>query len=171
MQTIPRSKIAKELDAFCAKFPTFTDAAEKLGITLAQLSTARNDSSSVIPAKALDKLGYAYAPFYFRAADIKVIRQNEEAAAKASKKAPAKKPAKKAAPKKATPKKKPAKKAAPRSKPVAKKSQASAKPKAGKPAPAPAVVQRRHVAPIRHVETDHETADRVVEINSNSDVF
>lgn len=70
MQIIERTRIAQELDAFCDKFPTYGAAAERLGITLAQLSTARNDEGSVIPAKALAKLGYAYVPVYIKKGDV-----------------------------------------------------------------------------------------------------
>jgi hypothetical protein len=107
MQTIDRSKIAKELNAFCDKFDTYSAAARKLGITLAQLSTARNDESTVIPAKALDKLGYGYTLVYVRKADMPakvktrkpVVRKPVKTKSKAetaAKRAPAK-PAEKAA--------------------------------------------------------------------------
>lgn len=113
MQTIERSKIAKELEAFCDKYETYGAAAKALGITLAQLSTARNDEDTVIPAKALAKLGYGYTSVYVRKADMptkarKPKRAAKKPTAKKAAKPARKKPAKpkakapKAAPKKAT---------------------------------------------------------------------
>ncbi len=70
MKAVPRHRIVEELDYFCSKFPTYTQAAAKLGVTLAQLSSARNDESSAIPAKILDKLGYASARVYVHKGDL-----------------------------------------------------------------------------------------------------
>lgn len=138
MQTIDRSKIAKELEAFCDKYNTYGEAAQKLGITLAQLSTARNDENSVIPAKALAKLGYGYTLVYVRKADMPAKRTPKAKKAKTAKpaakktakpksKPAAKKPVKKTATaKKAPPKakaKKPAKKAADKPAPAAPKTE------------------------------------------------
>lgn len=107
MQTIERSKIAKDLEAFCDKYDTYGAAAKALGITLAQLSTARNDESTVIPAKALAKLGYGYTFVYVRKADMPAkTSKPKKAAKKAAKPAPkktAKPKAKKPAPKPAAP--------------------------------------------------------------------
>ena len=92
MQTIERAKIAKELESFCAKYQTYGEAAKALGVTLAQLSTARNKPDTVIPAKALAKLGYAYALVYVRKADAQAAKK-PAAKKPAAKKVPAKKPA------------------------------------------------------------------------------
>lgn len=133
MQTIDRSKIAKELNAFCDKFDTYSAAAKKLGITLAQLSTARNDEGSVIPAKALDKLGYGYTLVYVRKADMPAkTKKAKKPSGGSTKKPAAKKPVKTKA------KTKPAAKRAP-AKPKAKK---PAKKAADKPAAAPVSAPR-----------------------------
>lgn len=138
MQTIDRSKIAKELNAFCDKFDTYSAAAKKLGITLAQLSTARNDESTVIPAKALDKLGYGYTLVYVRKADMPAkTKKAKKPSGGSTKKPAAKKPAAKK-PVKAKTKAKPAAKRAP-AKPKAKK---PAKKAADKPAAAPVSAPR-----------------------------
>lgn len=70
MKAVPRHRIVEELEHFCAKFPTYTQAAAKLGVTLAQLSSARNDESIAIPARILDKLGYASTSVYVRKNDL-----------------------------------------------------------------------------------------------------
>ena len=128
MQTIERSVIAKALEAFCDKYPTYSRAATALGVTLAQLSTARNDPNSVIPARALSKLGYGYTPAYVRKADMPTKRAKKPA------------PPKKAKPKKATtkPKPKPATKPAPKKPAPPKKAKpavAAVSAPAAKPAP------------------------------------
>lgn len=139
MQTIERNKIAKELEAFCDKYDTYSAAAKALGITLAQLSTARNDESTVIPAKALAKLGYGYALVYVRKADMPV--KTKRPAKKAAKKPAAKKPAPK-------PKAKPKTVAKPKAKAPAKKAaKKPAKKAADKPAPAPVSTPAAKPAP------------------------
>lgn len=138
MQTIERSKIAKELEAFCDKYDTYSAAAKALGITLAQLSTARNDESTVIPAKALAKLGYGYALVYVRKADMPAKRAKKTTAKPKSK--PAAKPkAKKPAPKPVKAKSKPA---------VKPKAKAPAKTKAKKPAKKKKAADKPAAAPV-----------------------
>lgn len=127
MQTIDRSKIAKELEAFCDKYDTYSAAAKALGITLAQLSTARNDESTVIPAKALAKLGYGYTLVYVRKADMPAKKSRPKKPATKSTKKPASKPRAK----------KPAKPAAKRAPAKTKAKKPARKKAADKPAAAP----------------------------------
>jgi outer membrane biosynthesis protein TonB len=173
MKTIERSKIAKELEAFCDKYDTYSAAAKALGITLAQLSTARNDESTVIPAKALAKLGYGYALVYVRKADMPAKRPSKKAAKKPAAKKPAPKP--KSKPKTAAkPKAKaPAKKAA--KKPAKKKADKPAPVAVSTPAPKPAPKPRPAAKPTvtaPPVQRDVPAApqpEKVVTVTSNND--
>jgi hypothetical protein len=104
MQIVPRDQVLKDLRAFCAKHDTLTLAAKKLGITLSQLSQALRNTKSVIPAKALKKLGYTYKPVYVDTRKpAKTLPSLPASLAKPVAKKPAKKaPAKKHVPGRAT---------------------------------------------------------------------
>lgn len=160
MQTVERSKIAKELETFCDKYATYGEAAEKLGITLAQLSTARNNPDTVIPANALSKLGYGYTMVYVRKSDMPA----KKAAPKKPSK-PATKPAKKNSPKKAV--------AKPKSKPAPKKASKPAAPKkASKPAakkPSTSSTLRAISKTISQPSSPAASPARVVEVASPKD--
>jgi len=64
MRIVDRKEVGAALEAFCDKFETYKEAAKKLGITLSQLSAARNKPKSVVPAKALKKLGFEFKAVY-----------------------------------------------------------------------------------------------------------
>ena len=70
MKIVSRNTINRELEAFCDRFGTFNDAAEKLGVTASQLSATRRDPSYPVPQRILDKLGYGTATVYVAKADV-----------------------------------------------------------------------------------------------------
>lgn len=166
MQTVERSKIAKELEAFCDKYATYGEAAEKLGITLAQLSTARNNPDTVIPANALSKLGYGYTMVYVRKSDMPAKKAAPKKPSKPTAKKPATKPAKKNSPKKAV--------AKPKSKPAAPKkaSKPAAPKKTSKPAakkPSTSSTLRAISKTISQPSSPAASPARVVEVASPKD--
>ena len=64
MRIVERKEVGQALKAFCDKYDTYAEAAKKLGITPSQLSSALNKPKSVVPAKALKKLGFKFEAVY-----------------------------------------------------------------------------------------------------------
>lgn len=71
MNAVSRQTIIRKLEEFCAKFSLYKDAAAKLNVTPAQLSTVLNkDNTSTVPANILKKLGYVAVTAYIHKDDV-----------------------------------------------------------------------------------------------------
>lgn len=64
MIIVTREIIIAKLDAYCEKRASYGAAAKALGITPAQLSTARNNPKRPLPARLLSRLGYVRTHVY-----------------------------------------------------------------------------------------------------------